>query len=74
MRQLMVGAALLVSALVVTLATASILQGMAISKRTIVAEPFTIEKITPATTTATRVPRSEPIGGRSLILARHVEL
>ena len=34
MRQWMVGAALLVSALIVTFATASILQGMAIAKRT----------------------------------------
>jgi hypothetical protein len=62
MRQLVVGAALLVSALIVTFAAASILQGMAISKRTIVAEPFAVERITPA-------------GGRSLILAgRHAEM
>jgi hypothetical protein len=74
MRQLMVGAALLVSALVVTFATASILQGMAVSKRTIVAEPFAVERIAPAAATATRAPRSEPIGGRSLVLAKRVEL
>jgi hypothetical protein len=74
MRQLMVGAALLISALVVTFATASILQSMAASQRTVVAEPFAVERITPAAATATRTPRSDPIGGRSLILARRVEL
>ena len=73
MRQLMVGAALLISALVVTFATASILQSMAAAKRTIVAEPFAVEKITPAAT-ATRGPRAEPVGARSLVLARRAEL
>ena len=73
MRQLMVGAALLVSALVVTFATATILQGMAVQKRTIVAEPFQSDRIAPAAT-ATRTPRSEPIGGRMLVSSRRVEL
>ena len=73
MRQLLVGAALLVSALVVTFGAASILQGMAEQKRTIVAEPFQADKITPAAT-ATRTPRTEPVGGRMLVAARHVGL
>ncbi len=73
MRQLLVGAALLVSALVVTFATASILQGMAVQKRTIVAEPFQADRITPAAT-ATRAPRTEPMGGRMLVSSRRVEL
>jgi hypothetical protein len=74
MRQWMVGAALLVSALIVTFATASILQGMAIAKRTIVAEPFAVEKTTPAIT-LTRPSRTEPAGGRSLVLTgRHAEM
>ena len=74
MRQLMVGAALLISALVVTFATASILQGMAVQKRTIVAEPLQADKITPAASTATRAPRTEPLSGRMLVSARRVEL
>ena len=41
------GTALLLSALVVTFATASVLQGMATQKRTIVAEPFQADRITP---------------------------
>jgi hypothetical protein len=69
MRQLVVGAALLVSALIVTFATASILQGLAVSKRTVLAEPFAVEKIAPAAASATRTPRTEPTGGRSLIFA-----
>lgn len=72
MRQLLVGAALLISALIVTFATASILQGMAVQKRTIVAEPFQADRITPAT--ATRAPRTDPIGGRMLVSSRRVEL
>jgi len=73
MRQLLVGAALLVSALVVTFATASILQGMAVQKRMIVAEPFQADRVTPAST-ATRAPRTEPLGGRMLVSSRRVEL
>jgi hypothetical protein len=75
MRQLMVGAALLVSALIVTFATASILQGMAISKRTIIAEPFAVEKITstPAAT-ATRAPRAEPVARSLVVASKRVEL
>jgi hypothetical protein len=63
MRQLLVGVALVVSALVVTFATASILQSIAASKRTVVADPLGVEKITPAGT-GTRGP-----GARSPILA-----
>jgi hypothetical protein len=73
MRQLLVGAALLISALVVTFATASILQGMAMQKRIIVAEPFQADRITPAAA-ATRAPRAEPSGGRMLVSSRRVEL
>jgi hypothetical protein len=73
MRQLLVGAALLVSALVVTFATASILQGMAVQKHTIVAEPFQADRITPAATT-TRAPRTEPVGGRMLVSSTRVAL
>lgn len=72
MRQLLVGAALLVSALIVTFATASILQGMAVQKRTIVAEPFQPDRITPAATA--RATRTDPIGGRMLVSSRRVEL
>ena len=71
MRQLLVGAALLVSALIVTFATASILQGMATQKRTIVAEPLSVDRITPAAT-AIRGSRAEP--GHSLIVARRAEM
>lgn len=72
MRQFLVGTALLVSALLVTFATASILQNLAETKRTIVAEP-SLERGKPSST-ATRGPRAEP-GGRSVIIsARHVEL
>jgi hypothetical protein len=73
MRQLLVGTALLISALIVTFAAASILQGMAAQKRAIVAEPFQPERITPAAT-ATRAPRAEPAGGRMLVSSRRVEL
>jgi hypothetical protein len=74
MRQLLVGTALLVSALIVTFATATILQGMAVQKRTIVAEPFSVDGVTPAAT-ATRGVRSEPVGGRSLsLVSRRVEM
>jgi len=70
MRQLLVGTALLIGALVVTFATASILQNLAATKRTILAEPAAFDRAVPAAT-ATRGPRPEP-GGRSLI--RHAEL
>ena len=73
MRQLVVGAALLISALVVTFAAASVLQGMAVQKRTIIAEPFQADKATPAAT-ANRTPRTEPLGGRMLVSSRRVEL
>lgn len=72
MRQLLMGTALLLSALVVTFATASVLQGMATQKRTIVAEPFQADRITP-TVTATRPARTEPLGGR-MALARRAEM
>lgn len=72
MRQLVVGAALLVGALVVTFATANILQGMHEKKRPIVAEPSMLEKTAPAAT-ATRAPRAEP--GRSVIVpGRHAQM
>jgi len=73
MRQLLVGTALLISALIVTFATASILQGMATQKRTIIAEPLQNDRITPAST-ANRAPRTEPTGGRMVVLTRRVEL
>lgn len=66
MRELLVGTALLISALIITFAAASILQGIAMQKRSIVAEPFPADRITPAAT-AVRTPRSEP--GHSVILA-----
>jgi len=62
MRQLLVGVALVVSALIVTFATALILQGIAASKRATVVEPFNVEKIPPAAG-----PRGP--GARSPILA-----
>jgi hypothetical protein len=72
MRQLMMGAVLLGAALMITFAAASVLQGMAVANRTAAAEPFAIEKITPAST-ATRGLRNEP--GRSVVLAsRRTEL
>jgi hypothetical protein len=66
MRQLLVGTALLISALIVTFAAANILQSMATQKRSIIAEPLPIDRTTPAAT-VTRAARSEP--ARSLILA-----
>jgi hypothetical protein len=68
MRHFIVGAGLLVVALLVTFAAASVLQGMAVANKTVNAEPFVIDKIRPAAT-VTRSPRSEPTGGRSVILA-----
>jgi hypothetical protein len=67
MRHVLVGAGLLAVALVVTLAAASILQGMAVANRTVDAEPFVIDTIRPDST-VTR-PRTEPGGSRSVILA-----
>jgi hypothetical protein len=64
MRQVLMGAALVIGALGVTFAAASILQDMAPSKRTIVAEPVAVEQLAPS---ATRASRNEP-GGRSLLL------
>jgi hypothetical protein len=67
-----VGTALLISALIVTFATASILQGMATQKRMIVAEPFPADRITPAAT-ATRGPRPEP-GHSPILTGRRAEM
>lgn len=67
MRHFIVGAALLVVALVVTFAAASVLQGMAVANRTVTAEPFVIEKIRPAAT-VNRGQRNEP-AARSVSLA-----
>jgi hypothetical protein len=71
MRHFIVGAGLLVVALLVTFAAASVLQGMAVANKTVSTEPFVIDKIrpAPAATTVTRSPRNEPSGGRSVILA-----
>lgn len=76
MRQFLVGTALLVSALIVTFATASILQGMTVQKRTVVAEPFSVDGVTPAAAaTATGGVRREPAGGRSLsLVSRRAEM
>jgi hypothetical protein len=66
MRHFIVGASLLALALAITFGAASILQGMAEAKKTVVAEPFVIDKIRPAAT-VTRGPTNER-GGRSVIL------
>jgi hypothetical protein len=73
MRQLLMGVVLLGAALIVTFAAASLLQGWALANRTASAEPFAVEKITPATT-AKRATRDEP--GHSLVFAgsRRVEM
>lgn len=67
MRHFIVGAGLLAVALLVTFAAASVLQGMAVANRTVSTEPFVIDRIRPDAA-ATRNPRSEPTGGRSIIL------
>jgi hypothetical protein len=73
MRQLLMGAVLLGAALMVTFAAASLLQGWALANRSAAAEPFVVEKITPATTTAKRAARDEP--GHSVVLvSRHIEM
>ena len=73
MRQLLMGVVLLGAALMVTFAAASLLQGWAIAKRSAAAEPFAVEKITPAAT-AKRAARDQP--GHSVVLAsnRRVEM
>jgi predicted DNA-binding transcriptional regulator AlpA len=68
MRHFIVGAGLLVVALLVTFAAASVLQGMAVANKTASSEPFVIDKIRPADT-VNRNPRNEPLGGRSVVLA-----
>lgn len=73
MRQLLMGVVLLGTALVVTFAAASLLQGWALANRSATAEPFVVERITPDTNTAKRAARSEP--GHSVILvSRHIEM
>ncbi len=67
MRHFVVGAALLVLALIVTFGAASVLQSMATANRTVSDEPFTIDRIRPDTT-APRAPRNEP-AARSLNVA-----
>lgn len=67
MRHFIVGAGLLAVALLVTFAAASVLQGMAVANRTVSTEPFVIDRIRPDAA-VTRTPRSEPTGGRSIIL------
>ncbi|CAN5661948.1 hypothetical protein BH10PSE6_BH10PSE6_03480 [soil metagenome] len=59
MRHFIVGATLLIGALVVTFGVASVLQGMAAANRPVASEPFVIDKIKPAAT-VNRPPRSEP--------------
>ncbi len=72
MRQLLMGAVLLGAALMVTFAAASLLQGWAMSNHSASAEPFAVERITPAIT-AKRTTRDEP--GHSVILvSRHIEM
>ena len=72
MRQLLMGVVLLGAALTVTFAAASVLQGWAMSNHSASAEPFVVERITPATT-AKRTTRDEP--GHSVILvSRHIEM
>lgn len=63
MRQLLMGAVLLGAALLVTFAAASVLQGWAMANHSASAEPFVVEKITPAK----RATRNEP--GHSVVLA-----
>ena len=72
MRQLLMGAVLLGAALMVTFAAASLLEGWAMSNHSASAEPFVVERITPATT-AKRTTRDET--GHSVILvSRHIEM
>ena len=74
MRQLLMGVVLLGAALMVTFAAASVLQGWAMANRTAAAEPFEVEKITPATNTAKRATRDAPGHSVTLVSSRHVEM
>ncbi len=72
MRQLLMGVVLLGAALMVTFAAASVLQGWAVANHSASAEPFAVERVTPATTVK-RGTRAEP--GHSVILvSRHIEM
>ena len=68
MRHFVVGASLLVVALVITFGAASFLQGMAQANRTVADEPFVVEKIRPAAATANRKARPEPPMARNVVL------
>jgi hypothetical protein len=70
MRHFVVGAALLLAALVITFSTASVLQGMAAANRTVSAEPFVVDKIRPAAT-VNRAPRNEPAARSAGFTTRH---
>lgn len=72
MRQLLMGVVLLGTALMVTFAAASLLQGWALANRSAAAEPFVVERVTPATTVK-RATRDEP--GHSVIaVSHHIEM
>ena len=59
MRHFIVGATLLVAALVVTFGVASVLQGIATANPPAASEPFVVDKIKPADP-GNRAPRNEP--------------
>jgi hypothetical protein len=71
MRHFIIGAAMLVVALIVTFGAASVLQGIAVANRTVSAEPFTLDRIGPDVN-ADRRPRSEPAAGRARLANRHM--
>lgn len=66
MRHFIIGATLLIGALVLTFGAASVLQGLATAKRPVASEPFVVDKIRPADT-GNRPPaaRSVSLGRRS---------
>jgi|HubBroStandDraft_5_1064220.scaffolds.fasta_scaffold499310_2 hypothetical protein len=74
MRQLLMGVVLLGAALMVTFAAASVLQGWALTNHSAAAEPFVVERISPATTAAKRVPREEPGHSVSLVSGHRTDM
>jgi hypothetical protein len=74
MRQLLMGVVLLGAALVVTFAAASLLQGWALADHSAAAEPFVVERISPANTAAKRVPREEPGHSVNLVSGRGAQM